>query len=612
MLADAARNANEGAATTAGAAAAAGNEQTTVADINTLIRDIGVGRFHVWLLFSVGMFMLASSTQFALVSFLGFTVQCQEPTWLVTTSEVSLLAMLIFAGMLIGTMFWGQMGDRFGRKPTMVAVAAASLACSVGRMLARDFAALTTMQFLLGVTLSGFGVAFTFFIEFFPDHARAQWSMILTLFWTGGVVLATLLAFIAQESGWGWRGQVALSSVPLAVTFVLMLRLPRSPRYLLVKGRYEEAVRVVHLMARTNRVPLAPFQFPKTPANSLTHDAGCLAALHPRYRRTTLLMWVIWFVCGFTYYGGMQMSTTIVEARMEQNQRFAMTGGNGDLVNVTDCPRNGEPVFSSSDFVDSFVGSLAELPGIALAVFTLDRFGRRATQIIAFSIFSLMLFSIAIFPGDRASDMVLLFLARAVSNTAYSSAWVAAPESVPTRIRVQTFSIAECFSHVGGMLTPFVAQEMLAVGLLRPAASIYGLSGVVALVAAYFLKRDTPGAAMVEEEEEPSAPHVKRSDRAASVSPNGSSTTNFSSAVPGLGFVSPPSSSASGSSGSGLGPKPTAGSSTTSTSVRRVPFPLPSLPNPVDALPSLPHPLRPNSRGEFGTGAAPPSGSVVI
>jgi len=468
-----------------------------VLDLDHVIAEIGVGRFHVRLLMCVGAFMLASSTQFALVSFLGFSVQCEEPAWLVTTSQASLLSMLIFFGMLVGTMFWGWLGDCAGRKPTMMGVAVTSLFFSVARVLAADFGGLMALQFVLGVTLSGFGVAFTFFVEFFPDDARAFWSMLLTLFWSGGVILATLVAWLAQDRGLGWRGMVWLSSLPLLVNALAMLLVPRSPRFLLSRGRNQEALRVLQAAARECGVTLAPFRLAK--ALSVARSPGWTASLHPRYRRTTLLLYAVWFACGFCYYGAMMMSTTIVEAREQAQSRLQRTHGDGDLVNVSDCPTDGSPAYSEADFVDSLVGSLAELPGIALAVLMVDRYGRRLTQSVAFVGFSLALFCIGVFSGTKASDAALLFLARALSNTSYSVTWIYTPEVFPTSFRTTAFAVSECFSHVGAMVTPFVAQEMLGVGLLAPACAIYGFASLGGYGATHFLQRETAGAALEEE-----------------------------------------------------------------------------------------------------------------
>ena len=163
--------------------------------IDALIEELGVGKFHVYLLGSVGLFMLASALQFALLSFLGPELVCEMVEWEVTPQTSALLSTMVFFGMLVGTMTWGFMGDYLGRKPTMVMVAFLSLICSFIRIAAQEFSVLLGLQFLLGLTLSGFGVAFTYFIEFFPAKSRALWSMFLTLFWTGGVILATLIAW---------------------------------------------------------------------------------------------------------------------------------------------------------------------------------------------------------------------------------------------------------------------------------------------------------------------------------------------------------------------------------------------------------------------------------
>ena len=134
------------------------------------------------------------------------------------------------------------------------------------------------------------------------------------------------------------------------------------------------------------------------------------------------------------------MTTNIDAARGIDNDN---TAGPNDTFS---CPPVGSPVFTDSDYLDSLLGSLSEIPGIGLAIVLVDRAGRRFTQSIALGGFGVGLLLIAVTNGGRALDIILLFFARALSNTAYSVTWIYTPEVFPTSLRTTAFALAECCS----------------------------------------------------------------------------------------------------------------------------------------------------------------------
>lgn len=94
-------------------------DEPTEFSIDEAIAHLGTngGRFQLKLLFGTGTFMVSTSLQFSILSFLGSIVQCQLPGWNVSDESAALLATLVFFGMLVGTFVWGTLADMYGRKP---------------------------------------------------------------------------------------------------------------------------------------------------------------------------------------------------------------------------------------------------------------------------------------------------------------------------------------------------------------------------------------------------------------------------------------------------------------------------------------------------------------
>ena len=110
------------------------------------------------------------------------------------------------------------------------------------------------------------------------------------------------------------------------------------------------------------------------------------------------------------------------------------------------------------------------------------------------------MFFIALVNGGRAVDIILLFFARALSNTAYSVTWIYTPEVFPTSLRTTAFALAECCSHIGSMVAPFVAQTMLDLGYLNAAAGIMCLAACLGVIATNLLTVETAGSALASDD----------------------------------------------------------------------------------------------------------------
>lgn len=108
-----------------------GNANQSTGSIEYTIEDaiayLPIGKFHLKLLLGTGMFMISTSLQFSILSFLAFIIQCQLPQWKVTDSSAALLSTLVFFGMLVGTFLWGYLSDKYGRKPVSLIVAISCL-----------------------------------------------------------------------------------------------------------------------------------------------------------------------------------------------------------------------------------------------------------------------------------------------------------------------------------------------------------------------------------------------------------------------------------------------------------------------------------------------------
>ena len=139
-------------------------------------------------------------------------------------------------GALIGSISFGPLADRFGRKRMLVIATLTFGAFTVATAFASTFAVLLTIRFLAGIGLGGAAPCFIALAsEYAPSSHR---TTVTTLIWTAfplGVILGAMLnGYLLSHST--WRSVFIVGgAVPLMVSLAIVIWLPESIRFLLVR-----------------------------------------------------------------------------------------------------------------------------------------------------------------------------------------------------------------------------------------------------------------------------------------------------------------------------------------------------------------------------------------
>ncbi|MCL2581606.1 MAG: sugar porter family MFS transporter [Streptosporangiales bacterium] len=158
---------------------------------------------------------------------------------------------LISSAVLIGTFFGGillgWLTDKIGRKPMFTIDLIIFLVCAV----ALFFVTEPWMFFALGVII-GLSVGADYSIgspllgEFTPAAMRGNFLGVLEILWNVGYVIAYFIGYmITTYSPESWRYILLSSAVPAIVSLIIRHGLPESPRWLVSKGRRDEAIAIL-------------------------------------------------------------------------------------------------------------------------------------------------------------------------------------------------------------------------------------------------------------------------------------------------------------------------------------------------------------------------------
>lgn len=161
-----------------------------------------------------------------------------------TTMQQVVVASLL-AGAVVGVVAGGSLTDRLGRRRVLFAVAGIYLLGSLASALSPDVWTLIAARVVLGLCIGTASLAVpTYIAEISPRAIRGRLVSMNQLLVMTGILVAYLVG-LAFEPVQGWRWMLGLAAVPSLVMLVGSLRIFESPRWLLARGRDDEAIAVL-------------------------------------------------------------------------------------------------------------------------------------------------------------------------------------------------------------------------------------------------------------------------------------------------------------------------------------------------------------------------------
>lgn len=343
-----------------------------------------IGLFQYRILLMCGFAFMADALEVNLLSFLS---TCAGDEWNLSNTQKASITGVVFGGIIIGSLFWGAFADRYGRKLTFVIVSAI---ITIGGFLtgaASSFPILLFIRAVVGFGIGGASIPFDLLAEFLPASHRGSFLIYIEYFWTIGSVFVTGLAWLFLDK-YGWRVLSILTAIPVAITSIFSIfYLPESPRWLLSVGKSTEAEKVIKKAAAVNGYSMHPFSLI---CDTAVNDGDYFDLIRKKHlRNITLPLWLVWAIFGLTYYGIILFVSRI-------------------YAKANDDDSNNKCSF---DYSSIFINSLAELGGVTISAFFLDRFGRIKMQIVFYFISGIAVFLMG-FESSPVSILVTSIIGR--------------------------------------------------------------------------------------------------------------------------------------------------------------------------------------------------------
>ena len=327
-------------------------------------------------------------------------------------------------GTVIGSMLAGIPGDRYGRRDSLRGMAVLYVVSALGCALAWNWTALVIFRFIGGLAIGGSSVLGPMYIA---EIAPAKWRGRLVGLFQFNVVFGILLAYLSNyvlgTMGFGaaeWRWKLGVTAVPAAFFFLMLFGIPRSPRWLVKKGRIDEAREVLRLIGEENYEQELKDIVESIDAEHVTSDALFTA----KYRVPIFLAISIGM---FNQLSGINAILYYLNAIFEH---AGFSKVSGDLQAVA-------------------IGA-TNLLFTMLAMSVIDKVGRKKLLLIGSVGTALCLGGVAvIFLTGRLENLLVWMLVGYIAFFAFSQGaviWVYISEVFPNRVRAKGQSLGS-FSH---------------------------------------------------------------------------------------------------------------------------------------------------------------------
>lgn len=344
--------------------------------------------------------------------------------WLRATSDA-----LFMVGVLLGSIIFGQMSDKMGRKPVFFASLVLQVIFGITAGIAPEYITYTISRIIVGATTSGvFLVAYVIAMEMVGPSMRLFAGVVAMMFFSLGYMLTAAFAYFITD--WRWL-QIALT-LPGVLFLCYYWFIPESARWLLSKKRKAEAVDIIEKAAKENKVTIPQEVYDnliedtleQKPKDDHEKEPTVLDLFrYPNLRNKSLLIFFSWFVNSGTYYG-LSWNTNNL--------------GDNDLLNFV-------------------ISGAVEIPAYSLLLVTLNRWGRRNILCGCMLVAGAMLLLTMAVPVEHNWLVVTLaMLGKMAITSSYGTVYIFSAEQFPTPVRNVGLGAASMVARFGGISAPYI------------------------------------------------------------------------------------------------------------------------------------------------------------
>jgi putative MFS transporter len=405
---------------------------------------------------------------------LAFVLPVLVRLWDISAIQIGWLIAAGYFGQFAGALLFGALAERYGRIRSAAGATALMSVMSLACALAGNFPALLMLRLVQGIGVGGeMPVAAVYINELSKARGRGRFFMLYEMIFPVGLMVTGQIGALVVPA-FGWQVMFLIGGVPGLVITWLLLRLRESPRWLIGKGRMEEAeaiIREIESSVTGDGQASESESSDGEPQTSGNNEKAAAVAnnrtrwaelLSPFYRRRTVVVWTLWACAYFITNGLNNWMPTLYN--QVYNLTIAQSLRAGTLNNIA---------------------QVAILLGCAFAI---DRIGRRRWATACFVAGAVLLAALGSFAsGSVTAVMVLVTLSYGIVGSVNAVLYLYTPEVYPTRMRAIGTGSATCWLRLASAAGPLLVGYFVAERGTGAVFLMFAAAGVVGALAATFM-----------------------------------------------------------------------------------------------------------------------------
>lgn len=266
-----------------------GHQTINVSDV---VGSGKLGSFHVLLLTLCGCCLIMDGFD---VQAMGYVAPALIADWAVPKTALGPVFGAGLFGMLVGSLVFGVLADKMGRRPVLIASTVFFGACMIVTAHSTSVQELLVLRFITGLGLGSIiPNAIAIAGEYSPAHIRVRTMMIIS---AGFIVGAAIDGFVSAAiiPLFGWRSVFYVGGViPLAIAALMFFVMPESLQFLVMRGGRSD--RIAAVLKRID--PSYAFDPSTSFVVSEQPQQGVLVAqlFREGRARATILIWIVSFM----------------------------------------------------------------------------------------------------------------------------------------------------------------------------------------------------------------------------------------------------------------------------------------------------------------------------
>lgn len=399
---------------------------------------------------------------------LAFVLPVLVRLWHITPTQIGWLIAIGYLGQFAGALVFGVFAERHGRVRSVAIATALMSIMSISCAFAGNFGTLLALRLVQGIGVGGeMPVAAVYINELSRARGRGRFFLLYELIFPVGLMMTGQIGAVLVPR-LGWQVMFFIGGLPGLVITALLLGLPESPRWLISKGRLDEAKAVIRQIeasspgSATRGVHSEPRTTePRTfEPRTLEPPTKATELLAPPYRRRTLVIWVLWACAYFITNGLNNWMPTLYSSVYHLSLSEALRAG----------------TFNN-------IAQVAILLGCAFAI---DRAGRRRWTAAGFATGAVLLAMLGTFAAHSVNAVIaLVTVSYGVVGSVNAVLYLYTPEIYPTRMRALGTGAATCWLRLASAAGPILVGYLVAASGTAAVFLMFAGAGVIGAAAAF-------------------------------------------------------------------------------------------------------------------------------